>query len=704
MFHTRARILALIFSVLLLVLLTACGGDKKAASVGPPATVTLNPQPSVSLNAGDVLQMSVSVLDSQGRSVFNQTVNFASSDPRVQIASNGSLCGGTWKDATGQPSLTSPVICTPAAADAAGIQSNITATAGSITSNVVTASIHIQITSLEVVADPSPAPACVTQAGTVNYKAIAKGMVNGTLTDITASIGNINWQVGNGLVASAAPLTTLGKTGGSDPTTVTAKLPGKTPVIAIANTITTVNSLPATFVECPIAQITITPPATSTPPITLSGTGQTVQMTPTVVDTTGATLATLPTLTWASNPVAAATVSTAGLVTGQLAGTAGIVVGCIPANNCNIGLEPVYSNLVPVTISGTSSTTVYASSPTTLVPITTGTNAVGTAITFPNSQQANSLLFSPTGARAFLGSSAGMMVVDATTNTFVTTVTGAPGKVLAVSPDGNLVIVSDTSAGFLRLFNGSANTITNFIAPDATAADFNPDGSKAYIVAGAKLFILQSGAPLSMTLTPAVPTPSGAQTQLVKFQAEGNVAYIANTNTPRVLTCNNTIVAGPSASPLIIAALPNAKQMLGAEGGFIDAFDVTVTAATSGTSACPSVVSEALTKHAASGPDAPVQLIVTPDSTKAFITSETRVGSLQAYDVGANAAAGTPSTIALTGGTAGTTTGGVTLDSKTLYVGGTDNTVHVIDVATGTDSATPISLTFKPDFVAVRPH
>src|SRR3954469_17439028 len=196
MLRTRARILALISSVLLLVLLTACGGDNKTASVGPPATVTLNPQPSVSLNAGDVLQMSVSVLDSQGRSVFSQTVTFASSDPRVQIANNGVVCAGTWD------SLTAPIVCTPAAPDSAGIQSNITASAGGITSNVVVASIHLQITSLEVVADPSPAPACVTQAGTVNFKAIAKARVNGMLTDITGSIGNINWQVVNGLVTS----------------------------------------------------------------------------------------------------------------------------------------------------------------------------------------------------------------------------------------------------------------------------------------------------------------------------------------------------------------------------------------------------------------------------------------------------------------------------------------------------------------------
>jgi hypothetical protein len=47
-------------------------------------------------------------------------------------------------------------------------------------------------------------------------------------------------------------------------------------------------------------------------------------------------------------------------------------------------------------------------------------------------------------------------------------------------------------------------------------------------------------------------------------------------------------------------------------------------------------------------------------------------------------------------------TGGTTLDSTKLYVGGSDNAVHRIDVASGTD-AQQITVSFTPDLVAVRP-
>ena len=74
-------------------------------------------------------------------------------------------------------------------------------------------------------------------------------------------------------------------------------------------------------------------------------------------------------------------------------------------------------------------------------------------------------------------------------------------------------------------------------------------------------------------------------------------------------------------------------------------------------------------------------------------------------DLGTNAV----THIALTGG-AHAFTGGVTLDSATLYVGCSDGAVHVINLAAGTDSATPITITFPnqaagvvPDLVAIRP-
>lgn len=697
-----ARFLALSSSVLLLLLLTACGGDDNTNTVGPPASVTLVPQPSVSLSPGDVLQMAVSVLDAQQRTVLNSPVTFSSSNPRIQIANSGAICAGTWLDGSGNPSLTSPIVCRPVgslggtndpALDANGITANVTAAAGGITSNVVNAFVHLRVTSVRInLVSTPPAAGCLKQGETLQFNAEA---FNGT-TPITQSVGNINWQVLNGQVASAAPLTTLGKAGGSDPTTVTALRPGITQIIAIANSISPVNSTPATFTECPIARFDITP----APPINLSGPNATQQMTVAAIDTTGATVSNpAPTITWAANPTGAAIVNGAGLVTGQSPGTASVVAACIPAG-CNIGLESVYSAVVPVTVAGDTSTTVYAASTTgsSLVPISTSNNTAGTALTFPNNMTPNSLRFGPNGSRAFLGSATGLIIIDATNNSLVGTVPAAPGKVVAVTPDSSQVIIADAAADLVRVFNNNGSTVTNFVADlDAAsaAAAFSPDGSKAYIVSGSKLFVLTSTAISTLTL-------SGSASD-VSFSADGNAAYVSDSNFTRVLTCNNSIATGPAAAADFLAAVPRGGLMLGASDTHIQAFDVTVTPASSSASACPTVAEPALISHAAPSTADPNQLIVTPDSSTAFVTSTDRTGSVLAYDMGADASAGVVSTIALSG-SAGTTTGGVTLDSKKLYVGGTDNKVHVVDIVAGTETTTVDMGTMTPDLVAVRPR
>ena len=159
---------------------------------------------------------------------------------------------------------------------------------------------------------------------------------------------------------------------------------------------------------------------------------------------------------------------------------------------------------------------------------------------------------------------------------------------------------------------------------------------------------------------------------------------------------------------MLVKSLSNGTQILGVTLSSVDAFDVSVNAATGGVnSACPSIVPGTFQSHSGGGTFGPNQLIITPDSTKAFVTSTARTGSLLAYDVGANAAAGTLSTITLAGmnaSTTGTTTGGVTLDSKLLFVGATDKTVHFIDIATATDTGQTSDLGFTPELVAVRPH
>ena len=89
------------------------------------------------------------------------------------------------------------------------------------------------------------------------------------------------------------------------------------------------------------------------------------------------------------------------------------------------------------------------------------------------------------------------------------------------------------------------------------------------------------------------------------------------------------------------------------------------------------------------------QLIVLPNSSKAYVV--TNLAQLLAYDLVAN----TPSTH-FAGECGATFESGFTLDSATLYVGGSDNAVHVINTSTGTDSA-QVPLTFTPDLLAVRP-
>src|SRR5438270_2708783 len=427
--------------------LAGCGGGSKAAAVGPVATITLAPS-AVSLNAGDVLQLQVSALDANKRSVFNQTITFTSSNPGIQVSNTGLLCAGTWD------SLTTPINCKAATPPAT---TTVTASAQGKTSNVVPVNVHLPITSLTAIPSTN---LCVSQGGAVTYTARA---LNGS-TDITSTVGAFAWSIDSSSVGSLANVTTLGSAAATN--TATAKLPGVTQVHVSANNANIVTGIAATFSECPVASITVTPSGTTT----LSAT-QTKQFTATVVDTLNAAVANLP-ITWSSSQPASVTVTSAGLATAVAAGTSSIVASCAPTN-CNLGFnQPIFSSPPNslVTVSGSApATTVYATcNPCSgqtpafpLVPISTSTNTAGTAISLP--QQPLSLTFNSAGTKAYLGSANGLMIFDAATNVVTATVSNAPGRVLAISPDGNQIITSSgdaTTAGALFVFNQSANSVT----------------------------------------------------------------------------------------------------------------------------------------------------------------------------------------------------------------------------------------------------
>jgi hypothetical protein len=233
--------------------------------------------------------------------------------------------------------------------------------------------------------------------------------------------------------------------------------------------------------------------------------------------------------------------------------------------------------------------------------------------------------------------------------------------------------------------------------PGVTHASFTSDSLKGYLVAGSTLY--------QYSIQFALRTiPMSVAANDVAVNTSGQYAYTAGGEASAVAardTCRNDStwapedVVGTGAAPDLIASASNGS-LLAVEGASseIDKITPTIGAPPAGTS-CPPSVSNALASASFGvGAFTPRQIIVTPDGSKAFITSDNN--SLLGYDVAAN----TTFTVALS---TDTFNGGALIDSTKVYVGGSDSAVHVIDVATGTQSAS-ISLSFVPDLVAVRPH
>jgi hypothetical protein len=692
-----------LFLILILAIgLSGCGGGSTSTTVTTtPTSVTLSPSP-ISMEKGGVLQVQIIAKDSKGNPLFGDTPTFASSNTAAVTVSNaGLLCAGTWD------SLTTPVVCTPAAA--AGT-SNLTATVSGVTSNVVVASVHDHVDNIAV------APAlvdCKSQNATQIFTATAfSGGV-----DITSTVGAFTWTLTDGTVATvtnSGPSTTPALT--ATQSLVTAKNSGQTNVVA---NVSGTNSVPAVLITCSPATISVHVQNVPDTSFTIA-TAATKQLVADVVDTQGVTITGLN-LTWNSSQPAIAGVSSAGLVTGVAPGTSVITASCTPTT-CNPGLNQavssnnIYSNPVVGTITGTASpSSVYVTTTTApasgghsdLIPISTSTNTVGTAIALPTDAAINSLAVAANGSKAYLGSSKGLIVVDATTNTLSSSVTNVLGKVLAIAPSGQFVVTSDTGAGKVYIFDSSNNTVTTFNIAGATHAAFTTDSLKAYIVAGSTLY--------QYSILFALKTiPMNAVANDVVVNRTGQFAYTAGGEAASVVdraTCiNDSIwapaagdIVGTGASPdLIVSA--STGDLLAVEGASseVDKITPAIGAPAAGTSCPPTLTSNTLTSaNFGVGAFTPRQLLVTSDGSKAFVTSN--LASILMVDV----AGVTTAAIPLAGGGTQSFTGGLTLDGKNLYVGvGGVNAVHRIDTTAAPASADvlQIPVSFIPDLVAVRPH
>jgi hypothetical protein len=762
------------------VVLAGCGGGSSNKTATTVAQVTLSCSPScssgtLSLVAGQVANLTVAAVNSTGGSVTT-TFTFNSSNPGlVTIGFNAGqalVCAGVWDSIT--------VVCngTDKSGNPLSGSATITASAQNISSSPVQVTLHPQVNSLVVT--PSSLPGCFSIKETQQFTAHActtQGTPDAappcgpSARDITSQVGAITWSQTN---ASVATVDVNGL--------ATAQAPGLAGIIA---SVGTVSSPSTNFRSCLPLQIRlhVSQVTDTSATLNVSTTCTSGQTPPSpcatileadITDEKGTTTNSAPVSLVSNNSQVAAL---SGLtLTGESSGGAGILASCVPPT-CGVGLNlPIYSNIFSTTVTGSSpTTTVYATtsfappsgtSPT-LIPIDTSKTppVAGTAITLPG--VANSLVFTPNGARGFLGTSAGVASLDTTANT-VTLLTPTLGKVLAVSADGSTVIVSnaalDPGTGLpiepigpnqrLSILNAANNSIQSFVLRGATAAAFTGDGFKAFIAADCSQNTPPASTPPTVCPVGTTGTNPGnlyvfspqlslqsvnvggatANNTGVTTMASGPYAFLVNgAGVTPVGTCNNTpqpplapasinstniqMVSGTQNADLIVAVDSPLPPATGTGG--VDIITVTLgplTAPITPANCAPSPSFSNQFVDFAQGAFTARQLLVPTNGTGGTNGSHIVVlpkGIPKLFV----AVAGSPggSTVSLAGSATEAVSGSMTLDGNTAWVGvAGSNSVDEIaltglsDIAQVATSFTTVvagsTVPAPPNIVVVKPH
>ena len=657
-----AASLASIF--LLCLLIAGCGSSKPTQVVSNevPASISITPSPNASLELGQTLTLSPTAKNSAGT---NLTENFSyqsTNSSVVTVSTTGQACAGTWD------SLSNPLVCTPGATGTA----QVTAVANGVSSPPVTVYVHQHITNIVITKVPSQPPTLSTtcfSAGApagpehVLYQASA---MSGSI-DITPSVGPFTWQsVAPGSQTNVVTLTAPATGAPLNQETVTATTSG---VTFISASTSGVNSQSLPFTTCPVASVSIT--AVGNPPTSVAvNSGTTTTLNATATDTLGMNLTAVP-LTWSStNPAAVSATgqtstvyASVGSVNASVAGAASVIASCTPPT-CNGGIAPslpIYPNQAVRFLVQTPSTpanpTVYATSTacnsTTqacmarIVPITRSSStagfAPGTAVNLPFAP--NSILSDLQGSNVYLGvnsSSFGTNGVMVFTGTTVSHFTGAAGKVLAISPDGNVVILSDTVDSPNRVFicqgcSGTSASSQTFLFNAATAAAFSPDsvtnGFKAYTVSGTSCPGTASLGCLLVYSQVDAPklVPLSAPATDVAFIGNGTLGYLAGADplgAAFLPTCDDPSAAGSITGlglpSQFIRALPDGQSALALFPPDIQSVTATITG-----TGCPPPRGSLTIKNVVNpvnnlgtGNFTPTQFLISPDGSAAYVLGE----------------------------------------------------------------------------------
>jgi WD40 repeat protein len=296
-----------------------------------------------------------------------------------------------------------------------------------------------------------------------------------------------------------------------------------------------------------------------------------------------------------------------------------------------------------------------------------------------------------------------MAVDPASVPVRVSQFTSATGKVLAISHSDSKVIVSDTTTSPNRVTIIDVTTGVPITLPitGATAAAFTPDDLKAFIVAGSTLYVYS-------TVDPLQTIPLSASANDVTMLPSGAFAYLAGGAPSAVsvfTTCTPAAapqVVGTPATPAFIRALPDASQVLAADSPGVDV--ITVTDPTSG---CPPTVSNSVTSvNLGQGSFTPLQMLLAPDGTRAYILASD-VAAVLIYNTG-----GQSSSAIQIANDSLPLHGTLSPDGNTLYIAASDGLVHVIDTVSAgdiqqitfpTSLCSEVSFTCTADLVAAKP-
>ena len=713
--------ISLVFLILACILLPSCGSSSptKISPEITPTGVSMSPGPNISLEVGKGVAFSVTPAADK--------FTFQSSNTAVvTIAENGQACAGTWN------SLSVPEVCTPGNPGVA----QVTASTLGVTSPPVTIYVHAPITSIAISKVPG-------QPQTLRTDCISKGTIHGPekwllqatafngTTDITQSVGPFSWQTinpGSGNIVTPSKLATgaqgclLSPQGQClNQEIVTATTPGVGQIYASVGPFV---GQPISVETCRVNSISIAA-AGNDPSITsfLVNSGTSTTLNATVTDIAGQDVTGVP-LTWStSNPVS---VGASGVSSGSVFGSVGtanaseagqgtVIASCTPPT-CNAGIKPtlpIYPqaafNFDVRSTTATASPTVYATTTgcntttatctPTLVSVTrpspTAPFAANTPVILISTP--NSLVFDNNGGNAYLGvdsndfNQKGLMVFNGTS---VSEVRKAPGKVLAISPDRNSAVISDTFDSPNLVFictncASTARTVTTFQISGATAAAFSPDNLKAYILAGNNLYVYSKLDPLQ-TFTLSQTIGLGGAANDVAFHPEGGFAYLAGPSTSLTpfRTCDNAPISSAALntphSPLLIRPLPDGNTLLVLDPPNIDLVSITSLTAV----ACSGTITDTTSSFdLGEGSFIPTQFFVSPDGSTAYILGNSSAGpppSRMPFVMVFNVNTQTASTLSLSN-SATPLSASLSPDGKLLFVGADDGTLHVIDTTSGND-------------------